>query len=285
MTADTTYRSNDPMDCERVGREEIAERYLLRRLSDEDRDAFEAHYFECGRCFDDVRSLEALGEELGATGERAPGGPRLAARWAPRVAVAAAVVLIASTLVWLRSPSTSDPPQTPASQSTPQPRVAETPETAPEAPPVANLSIEQLARFEPPRFEPPTLRGAADEATARFLRGMDRYRQADYAGAIVDLREASQLDPEAPHALFFLGVSYLAAGQDIAAIDRLKAMIALGDSAYLEEGHWYLAKAYLRRRDLSAARTELRELATLRGSDGGEAGQLLAQIETLERRD
>ena len=273
------------MDCARVDREEIAERYLLRRLSDQDRDAFEAHYFECERCFGDVRSLEALGEELGATGQRVPDRRRLAARWAPAVGVAAAVVLIASALVWLRSPSTSDRPQPPAPLSTSQPRISEAPQAGPEAPPVTALSIEQLARFEPPPFDPPTLRGASDEATARFLRGMERYRQADYAGAIVDLREASQLDPEAPHALFFLGVSYLSAGQEIAAIDRLTATIALGDSAYLEESHWYLAKAYLKRRDLSSAKTELRELATLRGGGGGEASQLLAQIEALERRD
>ena len=35
------------MNCGRVTREEIIESYLVGRLSDEDRDAFEAHYFEC----------------------------------------------------------------------------------------------------------------------------------------------------------------------------------------------------------------------------------------------
>ena len=33
----------------------------------------------------------------------------------------------------------------------------------------------------------------------------------------------------------------------------LQATIALGDSPYLEDAHWYLAKAFLRRKDLGAA--------------------------------
>ena len=274
------------MDCDRVEREEIAERYLLRRLSEEDRDAFEAHYFECERCFGDVRSLEAIGEELGATDQRLAGGRRLAVRWMPGAAAAAVVVvMIAGASVWLRSPSTLDRPQTTAPPSTSQAGVSEAPEAEPEAPAVdSDMSIEQLAQIEPPPFEPPVLRGAPDEATARFLKGMERYRQTDYAGTIVDLRAASELDPKAPHILFFLGVSYLISGQEIAAIDRIEATIALGDSAYLEEGHWYLAKAYLRRSDLSAAKTELRELTELRGTGNSEAGRLLAQIEALERR-
>ena len=73
-------------------------------------------------------------------------------------------------------------------------------------------------------------------------------------------------------------------GQDDAAIDRLRATIALGDSAYLEEAHWYLAKAFLRRKDLGAAETELKTLIQLRGSKSGEAGRLLTQVERLKDR-
>lgn len=273
------------MDCDRVERDGIADRYLLRRLSDEDRDAFEAHYFECERCFGDVRSLEAIGEELKATDQRLAGVQRPTVRWMPGVAAAAAVVLVAGTFVWLRSPSTPDRSPTTAPPSASEAPILEAPDAEPEAPPAsADLSIAQLARIEPPPFEPPTLRGAPDEATAGFLRGMERYRQADYAGAIADLRGASQLDPQAPHVLFFLGVSYLLSGQEIAAIDRLEATIALGDSAYFEEAHWYLAKAHVRRNNLTAAKAMLRDLSGLRGPGSGDARHLLAQIEALERQ-
>lgn len=151
-------------------------------------------------------------------------------------------------------------------------------------PPVASgTSLEEMARLEPPRYDPLTLRGVSDEATERFERGMQRYRKADYAGAVVDLRAAADLDPDAAHIRFFLGIAHLMLGQDNAAVDRLRATIALGDSAYLDEAHWYLAKAFLRRRDLRAAETQLKRLLQLGGSRSDEARRLLTQIERLQR--
>ena len=119
------------------------------------------------------------------------------------------------------------------------------------------------------------MRGVPDEATARFQRGMEQYRKADYGRAADDLREAVELDPDAAHAHFFLGMSDLLLGQDNAAIDQLRATIALGDSPYLEEAHFYLAKAFLRQKDLGAAEMQLKTLIELRGSRTAEARQLL----------
>ena len=146
----------------------------------------------------------------------------------------------------------------------------------------AKLSLEQLARVEPPRYEAPRLRSTPDEATARFQRGMGHYRKADYAAAVGDLRAAAELDPDAAHIRFFLGISHLMLGQDDAAIDRLRATIALGDSPYLEEAHLYLAKAFLRRKDLGAAETQLKTLIQLRGSGSDEAKHCSLQHEKAQ---
>ena len=91
----------------------------------------------------------------------------------------------------------AQPPPPPA-----QPRDAAA-SSAP-APPVATgPSLEQLARFEPPRYEPLRLRGVPDEATARFQRGMEHYRKADYAAAVDDLRAAADTGSRCgPHPLF-----------------------------------------------------------------------------------
>ena len=160
-----------------------------------------------------------------------------------------------------------------------------TPTTQPPEPTaVSEPSLEQLARVEPPRYEPQRLRDVPDEATKRFQRGMEHYRKADYAGAVEDLRAAAELDPDAPHIRFFLGISDLMLGDDDAAIDRLRATIALGDSSYLEEAHLYLAKAFLRRKDLDAAEAELKKLVQLQGSGSGEARRLLTQVERLKQR-
>ena len=128
------------------------------------------------------------------------------------------------------------------------------------------------------------MRGVPDDATARFQRGMDRYRQADYRGAVNELRAAAAQDPDAAHIRFYLGISQLMLGQDNAAIDSLRATIAIGDSAYLEDAHLYLAKAFLRRKDPAAAETQLKEVIKLGGTGSSEARRLLTQLERLKNR-
>jgi len=194
-------------------------------------------------------------------------------------------VLAVGAVVWMRPLQPSGLPEPAATGQPSRGQTAEVPQ--PQQPGRAvppEPSLEQLARVDPPRYEPPTLRNLPDEATARFLRGMEHYRKADYANAVEDLRRAAESDPDAAHIRFFLGVTHLLLGQEDAAIDRLQATIALGDSAYLEEAHWYLAKAFLRRNDLGAAETELRKLIQLQGSANDEAGRLLSQVERLKDR-
>ena len=285
MTANPTNSSKGTMDCGRVAREEILESYLVGRLREEDRDTFEEHYFECARCFDELQTLQALRGELRRAGaEFEAKTPRRFLRWAPAAGLAAAVVLAVGMVLWMRPLPTGLPEPRKTEPSSPA-QLPERPRPQGPEPSVAlTPSLEQLARVEPPRYKPLTLRGAPDEGTARFQRGMERYRKADYGGAVADLRAAVELDPDAAHIRFFLGISHLLLGQDTAAIDWLLATIALGDSPYLEEAHWYLAKAFLRRKDLGAAETELKKLIQLRGAGTGEARRLLTQLERLKAR-
>jgi anti-sigma factor RsiW len=64
MTTNATDPSKERMDCARVAREDVFEGYLQGKLSEEDRDAFEEHYFACARCFDELQTLQAAREEL-----------------------------------------------------------------------------------------------------------------------------------------------------------------------------------------------------------------------------
>ena len=99
------------MDCARVAREEILEGYLVGRLTDEDREAFEEHYFECTRCFDELKTLQAIREELprvGVESETTTTRPLL--RWAPAAAIAASVVLVVTVALWMRPTSPSGSP-------------------------------------------------------------------------------------------------------------------------------------------------------------------------------
>jgi len=287
MSANTTSSPKDSMGCDMVAREEILESYLVGRLSVEDRDAFEAHFFECARCFDELQTLQALQRELGqapVTSTRSP--TRLLVGGWRAAALAATVVLAVGVMLLMRPPIPPGSTEPPTAQRPPSPaQPSEQPRPEVPAPPVASApSLEQLARFEPPRYEPLRLRGVPNEPTARFQRGMEQYRKADYAGAVDDLRAAVELDPDAAHARFFLGISYLLLAQDNAAIDQLQNTIALGDSGYLEDAQFFLAKAFLRRKDLGRAEMQLKKLIEPRGSRTAEARQLLAEVQRLKGR-
>lgn len=288
MSENATPSAKRGMDCAMVDREELLERYVMGRLSEEDRTAFEEHYFDCDRCFGELQALQAIRGELRRPGVEVLGTTTPAARsWILAAGLAAALLLGVAGLLWLRPISRPEqtratqtpPPAPPAAASPGSPQLEQQKPSA-----IPATALEQLARVEPPPYEPLRLRGAADEATERFQRGMEHYRKGDYARAADDLRAAAELDPDAAHIHFFLGASQLILRQDEAAIDRLRATIALGDSPYLEEAHLYLAKALLRRKDLVAAEIELKKVVQLGGSVSSEAKRLLTELAKLKER-
>jgi tetratricopeptide (TPR) repeat protein len=142
-------------------------------------------------------------------------------------------------------------------------------------------ALAELAAFEPPPYTPVRLRGSADVAGERFLRAMEPYAKGDYRAALVGLAAAAELDPRAPHAVFFLGACYLLTDQPDAAIRAFQRAIALGDSPYLEGAHFYLAKALLRKGELAAAAAELHKTVHRKGELESRAQELLAQVERL----
>jgi tetratricopeptide (TPR) repeat protein len=149
------------------------------------------------------------------------------------------------------------------------------------APAPVGPSLEELARVEAPPYVPGRLRGS-DMAATTFQDAMRRYQQRDYPAAIARLREASALDPAAPHVAFFLGVSNLLAGRTDEAIDGLRATIALGDSPYLEEARFYLAKTYVKAGRVDDAIPELEQTIGLRGEHQAEARLLLGQLQVFK---
>ena len=182
-------------------------------------------------------------------------------RWAAAAGMAAAVVLAVAVVLWMRPQPPSERPKRQNRSRQSKRQLPEKPR-APRRSGAADLrhepSLEQLARVEPPRYEPLTLRGAPDEATARFQRGMERYRKADYRGAIADLRAAAELDPDAAHIRFFLGISHLMLGEDDAAIDgfRRRSRSATLPISKTRTCTW--RRLFCGGRDLGAAETQLK---------------------------
>jgi len=268
------------MSCEEVNRDEVVEQYLLGQLGDEARDAFEQHYFECARCFQLLQSYQDLQVELARSKDAIVSTP--ARRWIRKWAwlPAAAVVFLALRVFLSERPGTGIGGSPPVAAPAPAPLASSASQGS--SPQPAAPFLEDLARVEAPRYAQDRLRGAADPATVRFQQAMDRYQQRDYAGAIAPLREASRVDPEAPHIAFFLGVSNLLAGRPGEAADALRATVALGESPYLEEAHFYLAKAYVRRGRIDEAITEVERTIRLRGELEAQARVFLGQLQAFK---
>ena len=286
MSGDATYSPKRRMDCDVVAREEVLENYLMGRLDEDNREAFEAHYLGCSRCFEQLRGLRDIRGELRRLGADSARETRPSyGRWASAAGLAAALVMAAGLVLWMRPTAPSLPPDTPTSPSPPRAQAPGPPRAQQPQPPSAPApSLEQLARVQPPRYDPLTLRGTPDEATERFRQGMEHYRKADYREAINALRSAGKMDPDAAHIRFFLGISYLLIGEDAAAIERLRATLALGDTPYLEEAHFYLAKALLRQRNVAAAEKELKQVIQLQGTESVEARRLLDQLARVKNQ-
>jgi hypothetical protein len=267
------------MNCP-INRDGLIESYLLGRLGEKERDGFEQHYFECEACFERLQMLRALRHELDrgreALGVPAPvrrrdQGPR---SWAWTTSLAAALAAaVGISVIWSMAR-----PTPPTGESKVPTRV----EPQPPVPPAqATPELAALGRFEPPEFAPPRLRGVSSEATRRFHAAMSRYSGGDFAGALAELESASRMAPEAPGPRFFLGICLLLESRIEEGTERLRETVALGDTPYLEEARFYLAKGLLLGGDQAAAEAELEETIALEGDLEDEARELLDRLRTI----
>jgi tetratricopeptide (TPR) repeat protein len=250
------------MDCNQIEGDDIIEKYLTGRLDEAEKEEFEAHYFSCSKCRERVQVSRLLQEKLWEQGEKIlpqaqkPYGARIRRRvWA--ISAAAMVLIIAAAALWWQF---RGPGRAPAGTK--------------EIP----SSLTMLARIEPPAYILPALRGAADEAAERFRLGMMSYVKSRYGEAVPDLRAAAELNPNRASIRFFLGICLLLTEKTDAGIEELKAAIGLGDSAYLEEAHFYLAKAFLAKGDVDGAKRELNWVQEKGSNLKEDAAQILAQL-------
>jgi TolA-binding protein len=175
------------------------------------------------------------------------------------------------------SPGTATPSGTGSGKPTPTP--AQTPA---QSRPL--ISLDALALITPPPYVPLPTRGA-DPSAAAFASAMTRYAKKDYRGAIDGLKPIVDAQPDATHAAFFLGVSYLAAGDAASASAVLNRVAASNIAPFADEAHFYLAKAALRAHDLDRAERELSIANERQAGPAGEAAKLLQSLHTYRQRN
>lgn len=110
---------------------------------------------------------------------------------------------------------------------------------------------------------------------------MRQYVNGHYRAVIPGLRATATARPDVAQHLFFLAACQLLDGQVTPAIAGLQKTIALGESPYVEDAHFYIAKARLRQGDVHAARKELVRTIEQHGMLEQDARTLVEQIDAL----
>jgi tetratricopeptide (TPR) repeat protein len=264
------------MNCNEVEEREILQAYLLDRLTEPEREEFEKHYFECASCFSQLQTGLAVQAEL----QRSPVMParargasfRLMWAWTPAFVTVA--LLLAVGIWWYSAQKQQHPQQVSVSPTKASPEVS-----VPSPPPSSTApSLEELARVEAPPYSEIMLRGTEEEGQQAFRTAMQNYTKKDYAKSIPGLQSAVKANPRAASFNFYLGACYLLTGQTDPAIASFRKTIALRNPAYSESAHFYLAKAYLKKKEVPAAERELQKAVQLHGSRETEAGEILRQL-------
>jgi tetratricopeptide (TPR) repeat protein len=254
--------------CPQMPPTDVMERYLRGELEEGVAAAFEEHYFACDACFAALEDLRALRGELVRTRTkvRLEG---MMSRPLPWVGFAAALLAlgVAGTFLLSRERTAPAPEPTRATAT----RVS------------AATALADLARVEPPPWTPVRLRGDEGQAGRRFRAAMELYEKGDRASALPILREAAALDPSAPGAWFYRGACALLAGDAAEAVESLERVVSLGETPYLDEARFYLAKARLARGEVPAAREELDRVAGSESRRREEARRLLGRLDAAGR--
>jgi tetratricopeptide (TPR) repeat protein len=263
------------MNCKEAEERDSLEGYLLDRLSEAERDEFELHYFECESCFSQLQTGLMVQAELQrqplARSQAGDPLPRRMRAWTPAFVTVALLFAVGTWWYSTRKQSSQQVSLSPTAAS---------PETTAQSQPPSFAApfLEELARVEPPPYSAVVLRGGVDETQQTFRKAMQYYVKGDYAHAIPGLRVAVQASPQTTRFNFYLGACYLLTDQTDLAIESFHNTISLGDPAYSELAHFYLAKGYLRKKEIVAAEDELQKTIRLHGSMETEAGEILHQL-------
>lgn len=232
------------MTCKQIEADGVIEQYLANRLTNAARKQFEIHYFGCDQCFETLEAYRAA-----ATALKRPAHPR---RWIWPAAIAAAAAFAIISLRFIPHPP---PPQ------------AEPPQL--------------VVMVDPPPYSVPTLRSVPNAATRQFYTAMEPYQRHDYPAAIEALKKFLDGSPQQERpfldAEFFLGACYLLTDQPDQASATLDPVLA-ADSPYLEEAHFLMAEAWLKKGDTGHARTELEKVIAMGGELKARAQALLANL-------
>jgi hypothetical protein len=246
------------VNCETVQSERVVERYVLGQLDEAEQHSFEEHFFDCDACLEEVRMMQSL-QTAAAERARARAVIQMQGRkWMMWGAAAAVLVAGFGLAEMLRVRQRAGAP------------------VAKVATVDAAGELQLLARVAAPRYTPSNLRNASGNRDEQFRAAMAKYSAGEYGAAAEGLRGM-----ETAAARFYLGIAELMTGNLDEAVTHLRDTVAMGETPYLEEAQFFLAKALLGENDVASARLALGQTIALGGDREAEARRLLEQVRAL----
>jgi tetratricopeptide (TPR) repeat protein len=236
--------------CDEIAEGAFVERYLMRRLSPAELEAFEAHFLTCESCQQAIELGSAIRGALPTV--RVVPARRSWVTFGAGLGLAAAAGLAAVLLL---------PSSRPSAELTRLGAVAQAP----------------LYLGVPVRADP------AASADSLFGAAMASYAAERYSEAAPALRAALRAGVDSAPAEFFLAASVLMRGDPEEAEAGFARVIALGDTPYRPEAHFYRAKALLRLGRRTEALADLRSAAALEGIIADQARALADSVQRVAR--
>ena len=202
--------------CDRVSANDVVPRFLAGTLSATEREAFESHFLTCERCQQELELGATIRGALQSEPVIAPARPatRPNSRWFLAAGLAAAAVI-----AFVMRPAGGR----------------------------ENDGLASLGRvIQAPVYLGVAVRATDDAAGDQlFELGMRAYAAERFQAAADTLQLAIAAGVSGPPAPFFLGASELMLGRPRAAVQSFARVIAMGDTPYLAESHYYRAKSQL----------------------------------------
>ena len=130
------------------------------------------------------------------------------------------------------------------------------------------------------RVFPPAWRDLAPQSQrpVELRTAIKNYSDRDYPAAIAMFAAVRNQRPDCVEARLYLGICYLAGDDRAAGIAELRSVVAAGNTPYLEQARFYLAKGLLGTGDIAGARRQLNDAIAMHGDLEQAAETLLARI-------
>ena len=142
--------------------------------------------------------------------------------------------------------------------------------------------LADLGRLDPPAYSPPLVR--TGEGAPVFDEAIAAYRARKFERTADLLRRFAAVEPDDPAGNFFLAAALMMIDDVGEAEDRLRVVLAAGETPFDAAARFISAKARIRVGDLDSAERELARVEQTSSAYARQAGDLLIKVRAVKKR-